>query len=109
MKMDSDVLIVKDCLTGNNEAFGMLVEKYEKELFNTALRIVGDYEDAADATQSAFVKAYANLAGYKSDHRFFSWIYRTLVNESINIVNKRKRLTTTIPNSSTGMRNGRTP
>ena len=92
MKTDSDASIVKASLAGDRNAFGALVEKYEKRLFNTALRIVGDAEDAMDATQSAFVKMYEKLGTYNSDYRFFSWAYRTLLNESINIVKRRRPL-----------------
>ncbi|MFQ5512257.1 MAG: RNA polymerase sigma factor [Candidatus Krumholzibacteriia bacterium] len=76
-------------MKGDRKAFGMLVEKYGKKMFNAAYRVVNDYEDAMDATQSAFVKAYEKLHTFDSSYRFFSWIYRILVNESINILNHR--------------------
>ena len=92
MKTDQDASIVKACLAGDKAAFGALVEKYEKRLFNTALRVVGDVEDAMDATQSAFVKMYEKLGTFNSEYRFFSWAYRTILNESLNIVKRRKPL-----------------
>ncbi len=67
----------------------MLVDKYGKQMFNTAYRMVNDHEDAMDATQSAFVKAYEKLDTFDSGYRFFSWLYRILVNESLNILNHR--------------------
>lgn len=69
----------------------MLMDRYEKPLFNAAYRVVNDYEDAMDATQSTFVKAYQNLHTFDTSRRFFSWIYRILLNESLNIVKQRKR------------------
>jgi RNA polymerase sigma-70 factor (ECF subfamily) len=69
----------------------MLVDRYQKQLFNAAYRVVNDYEDATDATQSAFVKAYENLDRFDTERRFFSWIYRIVLNESLNILNQRKR------------------
>ncbi len=89
MSSDQDALWVEACLTGDRKAFGMIVDKYGKKLFNAAYRVVNDQEDAMDATQSAFVKAYEKLDTFDSSYRFFSWIYRILVNESLNILNHR--------------------
>jgi RNA polymerase sigma-70 factor (ECF subfamily) len=69
----------------------MLMDLYERKLFNASYRVVDDYEDAMDATQSTFVKAYENLHTFDTSRRFFSWIYRILLNESLNIVKSRKR------------------
>ena len=69
----------------------MLMDRYEKKLFNAAYRVVDDYEDAMDATQAAFVKAYENLHTFDPSRRFFSWIYRILLNESLNVLKSRRR------------------
>jgi RNA polymerase sigma-70 factor (ECF subfamily) len=53
-------------------------------LFNVALRLLGRYDEASDATQNAFVKAYEHLDSFDPRHRFFSWIYRILRNECLN-------------------------
>ena len=84
-------MIVQACLAGERKAFEVLVDRYEKKLFNAAYRILGDTEDAMDATQSAFVKAYEKLNTFDTSCRFFPWMYRILINESLNIVNYRKR------------------
>jgi RNA polymerase sigma-70 factor (ECF subfamily) len=84
-------MIVQACLAGERKAFEVLVERYEKKLFNAAYRVLGDAEDAMDATQSAFVKAYEKLHTFDTSCRFFPWMYRILINESLNIVNYRKR------------------
>lgn len=91
MKTDRDEMIVEACLAGDRKAFEVLVDRYEKKLFNAAYRIVGDVEDAMDATQSAFVKAYEKLDTFNPSYRFFPWMYRILINESLNIVNYRRR------------------
>jgi RNA polymerase sigma-70 factor (ECF subfamily) len=54
-------------------------------LFTVALRMLGDREDARDAAQDAFTKAYEKLATYDRRHKFFSWLYRILVNECLNV------------------------
>ena len=84
-------MIVEACLAGERKAFEVLVDRYEKKLYNAAYRVLGDSEDAMEATQSAFVKAYERLGTFDTSQRFFPWMYRILVNESLNIVNRRKR------------------
>lgn len=86
----TDAKLVKECLGGNSSAFEVLVEKYQKPVFNSALRMVGDYDEARDVAQTVFVKAYENLDRYDSKHKFFSWIYRMMVNESLNLIKRRR-------------------
>ena len=82
--------LVDRCLRGDLEAFAPLVARYQKPLFNVALRMVRDREDARDITQTAFVKAYEKLRSFDRRHRFFSWIYRIAVNECLNFVSRRR-------------------
>jgi RNA polymerase sigma-70 factor (ECF subfamily) len=91
MTVDRDEKIVEACLAGDRKAFEVLVDRYEKKFYNAALHILGDVEDAMDATQSAFVKAYERLHTFDTSCRFFPWMYRILINESLNIVARRKR------------------
>jgi RNA polymerase sigma-70 factor (ECF subfamily) len=79
-----DVALIKKCLAGDTAAFEPLVQRYQRILFNVALRMLGDYAAADDATQNAFVRAYRKLDGFDPNRRFFSWIYRILVNECLN-------------------------
>ena len=65
--------------------------KYQKPVYNLALRMVRVPEDAEDIAQTVFVKAYEKLDSYNPAHRFFSWIYRIAVNESINFCKRNKR------------------
>ncbi len=89
----SDSGLVDATLKGDSRAFEALVVKHEKTLFNAAYRITGNRDDAMDATQSAFVKAYEKLHTFDPSYRFFSWIFRIVVNESFNILNRRRRHT----------------
>ncbi|MGB2958716.1 MAG: RNA polymerase sigma factor [Bacteroidota bacterium] len=82
--------LVEKCCGGDREAFTELVDRYQKTVFNTALRIVGDPEEAEDVAQSAFLKAYEKLDSYRPQFRFFSWIYRITVNESLNVLRYKK-------------------
>ena len=87
--MDEDALIQR-CLGGETDAFAGLVERYEKPLFNVALRMLRDREEARDVTQTAFVRAWQHLQGFDRRHKFFSWIYRILYNEAINRIRRRR-------------------
>ena len=93
--MDSgdDVQLVGRCLRGEVDAFEPLVARYQKVLYNVALRLLGDREDARDVTQSAFAKAYEKLHTYDPSYRFFSWIYRIALNESLNLKHRRPIMT----------------
>ncbi len=87
---DSDRALVARVLEGETACFGALVERYQRVLYNVALRTVGDRETAQDVTQVAFVKAYQNLDRFDRRRRFFSWIYRIAMNEALNVVARRR-------------------
>lgn len=88
---DRDRRLVRRCLEGDERAFADLIDHYQKPLFNVALRMVGDHDDARDITQTALIKAFRKLDTYDPKHRFFSWIYRITVNESLNVLSRRER------------------
>jgi RNA polymerase sigma-70 factor (ECF subfamily) len=79
-----DAACVARCLHGDSSAFEPLVIKYQRILFTVALRLVGNAEDARDVTQNALVRAFEHLEQFDPNRRFFSWVYRIAVNESLN-------------------------
>jgi RNA polymerase sigma-70 factor (ECF subfamily) len=85
-----DHALVARCLAGDQTAFEGVVDRYQRVLFTVALRTLGDYDEAADATQNALVKAYFKLHTFDSTRRFFSWIYRILINECLNMRRDRR-------------------
>ena len=85
-----DRIAVERCLRGDLDAFGSLIERYQRPVFNTVLHMVGDAEDAREVCQQAFMKAFEHLASYDRQRKFFSWIYRVAVNESINHLKARR-------------------
>jgi len=87
---DPDEALVARCLRGEVEAFEPLVARYQRVLYNAAYRLLGDREDARDVAQGAFVKAYEKLASFDTRYRFFSWIYRIVVNEALNARSRRR-------------------
>lgn len=92
MKDHADAELVRACLSGDQKAFETLVRKYEKPIYNLALRMLKDRDDAADVAQTVFVKAYQKLDSFDESHEFFSWVYRIAINESINFKKRTKRL-----------------
>ena len=83
--INDDAGVVRRCLEGDTAAFETLVVAYQRLAFTVAMRMLGDYEDARDATQTTFVKAFEKLASYEPRYRFFSWLYRILINECLNV------------------------
>jgi RNA polymerase sigma-70 factor (ECF subfamily) len=92
MNNNDDTGLVKKCLQGDVKSFEVLVDKYQKPIFNVALRMCNDFDSAEDISQAAFVKAYNNLKSFNPRYKFFSWIYRIVINESLNFINQRKNL-----------------
>lgn len=90
MSNEQDIALVRDCLEGDTRAFERLVDKYQKVLYNIALRMLGEYDDACEVTQAVFVKAYESLKTFDPKYKFFSWIYRMTVNESLNVISRRR-------------------
>src|SRR5262245_46294756 len=85
-----DAAIVARCLEGQQDAYEVIVTRYQRGLFNVAFRMLGNYEDARDATQNAFVKAYEHLDSFDPEQRFFNWLYRILKNECLNVLRARR-------------------
>jgi RNA polymerase sigma-70 factor, ECF subfamily len=96
----ADLAAIERCLQGDHDAYESVVLRYQRGLFNVAFRMLGSYEDARDATQSAFVKAYAHLDSFDHDQRFCSWMYRILRNECLNIIRARRPETEVSPDLS---------
>ena len=86
-----DRIAVERCRQGDLEAFGTLIDRYERPVFHAVLHMVGDAEDAREICQQVFMKAFEHLSTYDSNRRFFSWIYRMAINESINHLKARRR------------------
>lgn len=82
--------LVRACLKGEEGAFETLLRRYEKPVYNVALRMVGNPEDARDISQTAFLKAYRSLGTYDPHYKFSSWVCRIAVNEALNLVERRR-------------------
>ena len=87
-----DAAVVRDVLGGDVDAFEVLVRRHQRVLFTVALRMLGDRDEASDAVQNALVKAYEKLNTFDDRYRFFSWLYRIVVNECLNVRRARRPL-----------------
>ena len=91
MNKPDDTDLVRRCLKGERSAYEALLKQYEKPVYNASYRMLNNAEDARDVTQTVFLKVFENLAQFDPTYRFFSWIYRIAVNESINFLKQRNR------------------
>lgn len=85
-----DHSIIKKVLEGDVEAFAQIVHRHQQTIFNLALQMTGNEEDARDLTQDIFLRAYLNLDKVDPRFKFFSWLYRLGVNHTINYIRQRK-------------------
>lgn len=91
MNQDADDrALVSRALEGDTGAFEALVTRHQRALYTVACRMLGNRDEARDAVQGALVKAYEHLGSFDPRHRFFSWIYRIVVNECLNLLRARR-------------------
>ncbi|MEE9169543.1 MAG: sigma-70 family RNA polymerase sigma factor [bacterium] len=86
-----DAILIRQCLEGQSKSFEVLIDRYQKGIYNAAFRMLNNVQDAEDITQSVFIKAYENLNSFDFKHKFFNWIYRMAINESLNLMKQKKR------------------
>jgi RNA polymerase sigma-70 factor (ECF subfamily) len=87
---EDDRRLIAECLSGRREAFGELVSRYQARLYNAAIRLVDNPEDAADVVQDAFLNAFQALPAFKGDAEFFTWLYRIAFNTAISLKRKKR-------------------
>jgi RNA polymerase sigma factor (sigma-70 family) len=74
-----------------NEAFNLLLKKYQQKIYWHVRRMVIDHDDADDLVQDVFIKIWKNLPGFRSDAQLYTWMYRIATNECITFLNKKKQ------------------
>ncbi|OHE60921.1 MAG: hypothetical protein A2Z47_04210 [Thermodesulfovibrio sp. RBG_19FT_COMBO_42_12] len=87
---DNDYETVSLCKKGDVNAFEALVKKHQKRMLNIAYRMIGNYEDACETVQDAFVSAYRNIKYFEEKARFSTWLYTIVVNLSRNRLKQLK-------------------
>lgn len=87
---DEDYELVSFCKKGDVDAFEVLVKKHQRRMLNIAYRMIGNYEEACEIVQDAFVSAYRNLKGFKGKSKFSTWLYTIVMNLSKNRLKQLK-------------------
>ncbi|HOJ80894.1 MAG TPA: sigma-70 family RNA polymerase sigma factor [Clostridiales bacterium] len=83
-------LLISKAKAGDVEAFEQLIEAYQKKVYNLALRMTGNQDDAADLAQEAFIRVFRSISGFKEQSSFSTWVYRITTNVCLDEIRKRK-------------------
>ena len=89
--VDPDEELVRRYLAGDAQAFTSLVERHQARVFNVALRVLGNPDDARDAAQDAFLTVVRKLSQFRGDAAFTTWLHRVTVNACYDMLRKRRR------------------
>jgi RNA polymerase sigma-70 factor, ECF subfamily len=98
----TDAAVVERVLAGDADAFAILVDRYYDRFARYAVHMVGNREDAEEALQDAFVRAYRSLGQYEERERFAGWLFRILVNQCRTMAAVRRRRERTFPDVDPG-------
>ncbi len=88
METEADDALIERYRNGDREAFAALVVRYQRPVYNAAWWVLRNAEDASDVAQNVFLKVAERLDDYDPQYRFFSWIYRIAVNESLSMLRR---------------------
>lgn len=91
MDKDLEIAMVMGCQNGDKRAMDTLVRQMQTPVYNAAYRMLGNTDEAADVTQTTFLKVFENIQRFDPTRRLFSWIYRIALNESIDQLKRRQR------------------
>lgn len=91
MTREEEDKIVSRVQAGDVNAFEELVTAYERNVYNLALRMTGNPEDAADMSQEAFLKAYSSMSSFRGESKFSVWLYRIVSNVCLDFLRRRSR------------------
>lgn len=88
--MQEDIACIHEVLSGNKQAFEMIINKYKNPLYATILRMTKNPHDAQDLVQESFIKVYQQLEKYKETGSFSSWLYRVAMNHCMDEFRKKR-------------------
>ena len=91
MTREEEYALVQRIQSGDSDAFAVLMDLYQKQVYHLALRTVGNPEDAADMTQEAFLRAYRAIGSFRGDSKLSVWLYRLTQNVCIDFLRSRGR------------------
>ena len=90
-QLADDRTLVDACLDGSREAFDVIVERHQRQVYQLCYRFAGNHEDASDLAQDVFIRAYRGLHSFKGRSAFSTWLYRIAVNVCLNRVGARSQ------------------
>lgn len=90
MRGSDESQLIRSALAGNERAYARLMALYKVRVYNLALRMVHNEEDALDLTQETFIKAFRSLSTFRSDFAFKSWIYKIASNTCLDFLRKKR-------------------
>jgi RNA polymerase sigma-70 factor (ECF subfamily) len=82
----TDLALVEACLAGRRDAFDLIVQRNQRQVYQLCYRFVGNHEEASDLAQDVFLRAYRGLRGFKGNAALATWLYRIAVNVCLNRV-----------------------
>jgi RNA polymerase sigma factor (sigma-70 family) len=96
---DSDIQLIERILRGETAAYRALVNRHKDYAFTIAYRLLNNREEAEEAAQDGFVRAFNGLANFNREAKFTTWFYRVVVNAALTIQQKKKRPTEDLENA----------
>lgn len=91
IERENEKELIQKCKEGDIDSFELLIESYQQRVYNIALRMLGNKEDASDIAQEVFIKIYKSIAGFKEEASLSTWIYRIATNVCLDELRKRKK------------------
>lgn len=88
---EDEQIWLEEARDGNKEAFGRLIEAYQTPVFNLAYRMLSNADEAEQAAQEAFIRAWTRLDSYNPDHKFSTWLLSITSNYCIDLIRKRRK------------------
>lgn len=89
--MEEEKKIIEKIVSGDGEAFRVLYDEFSSRVYNTALGILQNPEDAEDVTQEVFIQVHRSIENFKCDSNIFTWIYRITINKAFEFTRSKKR------------------
>jgi RNA polymerase sigma-70 factor (ECF subfamily) len=90
MMSNEELVWIEQAREGDQRAFGLLVQAYQKPVFNLTYRMLGNAQEAEDAAQETFLRAYSSLRQYQPEHKFSTWLFAIANHHCIDRLRKRR-------------------
>lgn len=88
---DEERAIIRQCQSGELDAFGLLVKCYQDRLLNVVARLIDNPDDAREIAQDVFVKAMQNIGRFRLESSFYTWLYRIATNHTLSVRRRKKK------------------